>query len=72
MVIAFAVFFIVQYCDHRKGEKEQLQANTELIQKQLKNVGKLIVTEGSYAQVFSYKDSKKFYFDVLSAQKKHW
>ena len=37
---------------------------------QIKNVGKLIVTEGNYAQVFTYEDSKKFYVDVLSATKK--
>jgi len=28
------------------------------------------VTEGTFSQVYSFKDSKKFYFDVLSARKK--
>ncbi|WP_311196017.1 DUF4230 domain-containing protein [Antarcticibacterium sp. 1MA-6-2] len=41
-----------------------------LIEKQIKNVGKLVVTEGNFAQVYSYNDSKRFYLDVFSARKK--
>jgi len=70
IVIALVLVFALRYCEHHKDEREQLIESTALIEKQLKNVGKLVVTEGNYAQVFSYEDSKKFYFDVLSAQKK--
>ncbi|MGO3181586.1 MAG: DUF4230 domain-containing protein [Aequorivita sp.] len=70
IVIAFVIVFGLRYCENKKDNREVLEANTALIQKELKNVGKLIVTEGSYAQVFSYNDSKKFYIDVLSARKK--
>ncbi len=69
-VIAVIIVFGLRYCEHNKDQKEQLEANTALIQKELKNVGKLIVTEGSYAQVFTYEDWKKFYLDVFSARKK--
>ena len=68
--LALVIVFGVRYCEHTKDESEQLRANTALIEKQIKNVGKLIVTEGNYAQVFTYEDSKKFYVDVLSATKK--
>ena len=70
IVIALVLVFGLRYCEHQKDEREKLTTNTALIEKQLKNVGKLIVTEGTYAQVFSYEDSKKFYFDVFSATKK--
>ncbi|RMA57632.1 DUF4230 domain-containing protein [Ulvibacter antarcticus] len=70
IVITLVLVFGLRYCEHNKDERERLEANTALIQKEIKNVGKLVVTEGSYAQVFSYEDSKKFYFDVLSARKK--
>ncbi|RFN59727.1 DUF4230 domain-containing protein [Marixanthomonas ophiurae] len=69
-VITLLIVFGLRYCEHNKDKKEQLEANTALIQKELKNVGKLIVTEGSYAQVFTYEDWKKFYLDVFSARKK--
>jgi len=70
IVIALVIVFGLRYCEYNKDEREELTQSTALIEKQLKNVGKLVVTEGNYAQVFSYEDSKKFYFDVLSARKK--
>lgn len=70
IVIAILIVFGLRYCEHRKEEQERLEANTALIQKQLENVGKLIVTEGNYAQVFTYEDSKQFYMDLFSANKR--
>ena len=58
------------YLENKNDEKESLKADTALIQEQIRNVGKLVVTEGSFSQVFTYKNSKSFYFDVLSARKK--
>ncbi len=68
--LALIIVFGLRYCEHSKDQSEQLKANSALIEKQIKNVGKLVVTEGTYAQVFTYEDSKKFYVDVLSARKK--
>ena len=70
IVIAFVIVFGLLYCENRKDNREQLEANTALIQKELKNVGKLIVTEGSYAQVFSYNDSKDLLYGMFDARKK--
>ncbi|MFT5437365.1 MAG: hypothetical protein ACI840_002019 [Ulvibacter sp.] len=70
IVIAMVLVFGLRYCEHQKGEREQLEFNTTIIQEQLKNVGKLVVTEGNYTEVFSYADSKKFYFDLFSSNKK--
>jgi len=69
-VLALVIVFGLRYCEHTKDTREQLYADTALIEKQIKNVGKLVVTEGNYAQVFTYEDSKKFYVDVFSAKKK--
>jgi len=68
-VVLFIVFG-VRYCENQQNEREQLAQNSQLIQEQIKNVGKLVVTEGNFSQVWSYKDSKKFYLDVFSARKK--
>ncbi len=58
------------YWNQKNEEKESLEENTALIKEQIRNVGKLVVTEGTFSQVFTYKNSKSFYFDVLSARKK--
>ena len=68
--VVLLIVFGVRYCENRQNEREQLEQNSQLIQEQIKNVGKLVVTEGNFSQVWSYKDSKKFYLDVFSARKR--
>lgn len=65
MVIVFAL----RYCEHKKDDREHLEASTALIQKELKNVGKLIVTEGSYSQVFSFSASRDLIYGLSFAKK---
>lgn len=64
------VFLGYRYFENQRNERENLEESTLLIQEQIRNVGKLVVTEGSFSQVYSYNDSKKFYLDVFSARKK--
>lgn len=47
-----------------------LQEQSALIEKQIKNVRKLVVTEGTFSQVYSYKDQKKYFLDILKFEKK--
>ncbi len=69
-VMVLVVVLGVRYCENRNIERDRLEESSSLIEQQIKNVGKLVVTEGTFSQVFSYNDSKRFYFDVLSARKK--
>ncbi|MEM7086298.1 MAG: DUF4230 domain-containing protein [Bacteroidota bacterium] len=66
IVIALVIVFGLRYCEHRKDATEQ----SALIQNELRNVSKLVVAEGTYAQVYTYEDFKTWYFDFLSAKKK--
>lgn len=70
ILLVAVVIFGFMYWEDRNEEKIQLEENTALIQEQIRNVGKLVVTEGTFSQVFTYKNSKSFYFDILSARKK--
>ena len=74
ILLAISVVVIIvlgfMYWDQKNDDRETLLENSALIQEQIRNVGKLVVTEGSFSQVFTYKNSKSFYFDVLSARKK--
>ncbi len=69
-LLVLIMVFTFRYCENRNSERDQLEESTALIQQQIKNVGKLVVTEGTFSQVYTYNDSKKFYLDVLSARKK--
>ena len=66
----FLLVLAVRYCERRGSDRQNLEESSALIQEQLRNVGKLVVTEGTFSQVFTYKDSKRFYLDVFSARKK--
>ncbi|MCM4159556.1 DUF4230 domain-containing protein [Antarcticibacterium flavum] len=70
ILLVLAVSFGWKYFESRNDQRDQLVESTDLIEKQIKNVGKLVVTEGNFAQVYSYNDSRKFYLDILSARKK--
>lgn len=69
-LVVLVVVLTFRYCENRNEERDRLEESSALIQQQIKNVGKLVVTEGTFSQVYSYNDSKKYYFDVLSARKK--
>ncbi|MDT0641428.1 DUF4230 domain-containing protein [Zunongwangia sp. F363] len=70
ILLVLLIFFAYKYFQNQQNERQKLQENTSLIQEQIRNVGKLVVTEGTFSQVYSYKDSKKFYLDIFSARKK--
>ena len=67
--IGLVIVFGLRYCEFRKDEKEAVMVSTNLIEQQLQNVGKLIVIEGTYGQVYSFEDSKK-YFDRIASTKR--
>ena len=69
-VSVLLLFLIYEFWDSKISERNSLEESSALIQQQIKNVGKLIVTEGTFSQVYTYKDSRNFYLDVLSAEKK--
>ncbi len=70
VVITLVVLFTFKYCDAKKEDEITLHENSALIQEQLKNVGKLVVTEGHFSEVFNYKNSKAIFSDFFSAEKK--
>lgn len=70
VIITIIVVFTFKYCDDKNEDKIIIEEHSALIQEQIKNVGKLVVTEGHFSEVFSYKNSKAIFGDYLSADKK--
>ncbi|AKP52822.1 DUF4230 domain-containing protein [Cyclobacterium amurskyense] len=70
IITAIAVIWSFQYFMGKSKQQEEIQLNSALLEQQIKQVGKLIVTEGQFSQVLSYKNTKKNYFDIFSANKK--
>nr|WP_314839000.1 DUF4230 domain-containing protein [uncultured Flavobacterium sp.] len=68
--IIIGVFLLFKYCDFKKNEDQDITYNTNLIQQQILNVGKLVVTEGHFSEVITYKNQQKYLMDMLSFEKK--
>lgn len=68
LVIAAAL--ALRYCEFKKEDTSSLEYNSNLIQQQIVNVGKLVVTEGHFAEVLTYKDQQQYLMNLLSFQKK--
>ena len=70
-LLLFIVIAVVAYkIFNSKSESSTVEYNSSLIEKQIKNVGKLVVTEGHFSEVLTYKDQKKYLMDLVSFEKK--
>jgi len=70
VIITLLVLFSFRYCGNKKTETIVLKENSTLIQNYIQNVGKLVVTEGHFSEVFSYENSKAIFGDLVNAEKK--
>nr|WP_298997451.1 DUF4230 domain-containing protein [uncultured Allomuricauda sp.] len=69
-LIALASVFIYKSCSEDKEQTRMLKESSMLIQQQIKNVSKLIVSEGHFSQVYNYKESKELFGTWFTAEKK--
>ncbi|MEO1486838.1 MAG: DUF4230 domain-containing protein [Bacteroidota bacterium] len=69
-LLALTSVLIYKSCTERKQESAILEESSMLIQEELKNVSKLMVSEGHFSEVYSYKDSKELFGPMLTADKK--
>ena len=69
LIFVIAVLFAYRYI-FNDNDKTILQENSALIQEQIRNVSKLVVTEGHFSQVFTYKNSKSVFANLINVDKK--
>jgi lipopolysaccharide export LptBFGC system permease protein LptF len=70
LIFGLAFYLGVQFASKSSKDNSTIEYDTRLIQEQIKNVGKLVVTEGHFSQVMTYKDQKKYLLDMISFDKK--
>ncbi|MFP9100041.1 DUF4230 domain-containing protein [Flavobacterium sp. RHBU_24] len=68
--IIFLIVLAFRYCEFKHDDDKTTFEETALIQQQLLNVGKLVVTEGHYSEVLTYKNQQSYMMDMLSFEKK--
>lgn len=65
VVLTLIIVFTFKFCGDNR-EKVIIEESSMLIQEQLKNVGKLVVTEGHFSEVYNYKNSKEIFAGITS------
>jgi lipopolysaccharide export LptBFGC system permease protein LptF len=68
--IVVAIILAFKYCELKKNDDAGIEYNTNLIQQQILNVGKLVVTEGHFSEVITYKNQQKYFMNMISFEKK--
>lgn len=68
-ITLFLLWMFQWYRSYQK-QSEHLKQSTELIQKQVNDVSKLVVTEGHFSQVFNYEQSEKIFANLLTTKKR--
>ncbi|MEM9648977.1 MAG: DUF4230 domain-containing protein [Bacteroidota bacterium] len=69
-LIALTSVLVYKSCTDYNSEQAALKESSLLIQQELKNVSKLIVTEGHFVEVYNYADSKELFGSLVTADKK--
>lgn len=69
-ILVLIVLIALKFYKDKPKNTAVLIENTALIEKQIKQVGKLVVTEGHFSEVFTYKNSKAILGDIIEAEKK--
>lgn len=70
VILTIIILFTFKFCGDKKKDKIVVKEHSALIQEQLKNVGKLVVTEGHFSEVFNYENSKEIFGEFLTFDKK--
>jgi len=52
--------------ESKNHQKEEIQ----VVLNSIKNLSKLVVSKGSFSEVYNYSDSKKYFYDYISFDKK--
>jgi len=66
-IVCLIGFFIAKSI--YKNEKKTTTEDIQIVMQSIKNISKLVVTEGTFSEVYSYKDAKKYFYDTFEFNK---
>ncbi len=69
IAVFFLGFLIAKFWYEKQEEKHQ-QEEIKVVLSGIKNLSKLVVSEGVFSEMYSFSDTKKYFYDYLSFEKK--
>lgn len=70
ILLTVTAFLIYRSCTEDRAKGAILKESSVLLQQRIDNVSKLIVSEGHFSEVYTYKDSQELFGSLLTADKK--
>ena len=70
-IAVFLLGFLIAkfWYEHQQEQKNQSE-EIKIVLSGIKDLRKLVVSEGVFSEMYSYTDTKKYFFDYLSFDKK--
>ena len=63
-------FLVAKFWYEKKQEQKNIHEETQVILTGIKNLSKLVVSEGTFSEMYNYADTKKYFYDYFSFDKK--
>lgn len=69
-ILVFALGIIAALLYFRQSKNNSGTTQIVILQQGIKNVSKLVVSEGNFSEVYSYSDTDKYFFETIDFEKK--
>jgi hypothetical protein len=69
-ILVFLVGFLIAKFWYQKEETFQSKEEIKVVLNAVKNMSKLVVSSGNFSEVYNYSDSKRYFYDYVSFDKK--
>ena len=68
ILVCLIGFFIAKWMD-KNERKAETNEDIQIVVQSIRNMSKLVVTEGVFSEVYSYKNAKKYFYDTFEFNK---
>jgi hypothetical protein len=69
-IFVFFIGFLIAKFWNDKKEENHKKEEIQVVVNSIKNMSKLVVSKGSFSEIYNYSDSNKYFFDYVSFDKK--
>lgn len=68
ILVCLLGFFIAKEI-YKNENKHKINEDIQIVLQSVKNISKLVVSEGIFSEMYSYKDAKKYFYDTFEFNK---
>jgi len=68
IIVCLIGFFIAKWM-YKTERKAETSEDIQIVMQSIQNMSKLVVTEGVFSEVYSYKNAKKYFYDTFEFNK---